>query len=47
VRVYQEKIGLSHGDAVLLEPDADSTIVSTGDRSATGSDQPAPDHAEV
>jgi len=47
VRVYQEKIGLSHGDAVFLEPDADSTIVITGDRSATGSDQPAPDHAEV
>jgi len=47
VRVYQEKIGLSHGDAVFLEPDADSTIVITGDRSAAGSHHTAPDHAEV
>ncbi|HWG00471.1 MAG TPA: ABC transporter ATP-binding protein [Trebonia sp.] len=27
VRVYQEKVGLSHGDAVFLEPDPDSAIV--------------------
>jgi iron(III) transport system ATP-binding protein len=32
VRVYQEKIGLAHGDAVFLEPDPDSTIVIAGDR---------------
>jgi iron(III) transport system ATP-binding protein len=34
VRVYQEKVGLSHGDAVFLEPDPDSAIVM--------SSQPAP-----
>ena len=27
VRVYQEKVGLSHGDQVYLEPDAESAIV--------------------
>jgi iron(III) transport system ATP-binding protein len=27
IRVYQEKVGLSHGDAVFLEPDPDSAIV--------------------
>jgi iron(III) transport system ATP-binding protein len=27
VRVYQEKVGIAHGDAVYLEPDADSAIV--------------------
>ena len=47
VRVYQEKIGLAHGDAVFLEPDPDSTIVITGNRSLAGSDEPVPDPAEV
>jgi len=27
VRVYQEKVGLSHGDLVYLQPDSDSAIV--------------------
>jgi iron(III) transport system ATP-binding protein len=27
VRVYREKVGLSHGDAVFLEPDCESVIV--------------------
>ncbi|HEY7047871.1 MAG TPA: ABC transporter ATP-binding protein [Jatrophihabitantaceae bacterium] len=27
VRAYQEKVGLTHGDAVFLEPDPDSAIV--------------------
>jgi iron(III) transport system ATP-binding protein len=27
VRVYREKVGLSHGDAVFLEPDCESMIV--------------------
>jgi iron(III) transport system ATP-binding protein len=27
VRVYQEKVGLTHGDAVFLEPDCESVIV--------------------
>jgi iron(III) transport system ATP-binding protein len=27
VRVYQEKVGLEHGDAVFLEPDGESAIV--------------------
>jgi iron(III) transport system ATP-binding protein len=27
VRVYQEKVGLDHGDSVFLEPDGDSAIV--------------------
>jgi iron(III) transport system ATP-binding protein len=27
VRVYQEKVGIAHGDAVFLEPDCDSAIV--------------------
>jgi iron(III) transport system ATP-binding protein len=45
VRVYQEKIGLSHGDAVFLEPDPDSAIVITGRRSIPV--EPVPDPAEV
>jgi iron(III) transport system ATP-binding protein len=45
VRVYQEKIGLSHGDAVFLEPDPDSAIVISGRRSVPA--EPAPDRAEV
>jgi iron(III) transport system ATP-binding protein len=47
VRVYQEKIGLSHGDAVFLEPDPDSTIVISGSRTPAGSTEPVPDPAEV
>jgi iron(III) transport system ATP-binding protein len=27
VRVYREKVGLEHGDAVFLEPDGESAIV--------------------
>jgi hypothetical protein len=27
VRVYQEKVGIAHGDVVYLEPDTDSAIV--------------------
>jgi hypothetical protein len=27
VRVYREKVGLSHGDQVYLEPDTESAIV--------------------
>jgi iron(III) transport system ATP-binding protein len=46
VRVYQEKIGLSHGDAVFLEPDPDSAIVISGRRSAAA-DEPVRDPAEV
>jgi iron(III) transport system ATP-binding protein len=45
VRVYQEKIGLSHGDAVFLEPDPDSAIVISGRRAPVL--EPAPDPAEV
>jgi iron(III) transport system ATP-binding protein len=30
VRVYQEKVGLVHGDAVFLEPDTESAIVMSG-----------------
>ena len=30
VRVYQEKVGLSHGDAVFLEPDPESAILMSG-----------------
>jgi hypothetical protein len=32
---------------VFLEPDPDSTIVISGNRSAAGSDEPVPDPAEV
>jgi iron(III) transport system ATP-binding protein len=32
VRVYQEKVGLAHGDAVFLEPDSDSAIVMSGNK---------------
>ena len=46
VRVYQEKIGLSHGDAVFLEPDPDSAIVISGRRAATA-EEPVRDPAEV
>jgi iron(III) transport system ATP-binding protein len=46
VRVYQEKIGLAHGDAVFLEPDPDSAIVISGARRGTPA-EPVPDHAEV
>jgi iron(III) transport system ATP-binding protein len=45
VRVYQEKIGLSHGDAVFLEPDPDSAIVISGRRAVVA--EPVPDPAEV
>jgi iron(III) transport system ATP-binding protein len=45
VRVYQEKIGLSHGDAVFLEPDPDSAIVISGRREPAP--EPVPDPAEV
>jgi iron(III) transport system ATP-binding protein len=34
VRVYQEKVGLSHGDSVFLEPDPESVIVMAGGRRA-------------
>jgi iron(III) transport system ATP-binding protein len=33
VRVYQEKVGIAHGDTVFLEPDPDSLIVMSGGRS--------------
>jgi iron(III) transport system ATP-binding protein len=39
VRVYQEKVGIAHGDTVYLEPDTDSAIVMAGGRSGS----PAPD----
>jgi iron(III) transport system ATP-binding protein len=32
VRVYQEKVGLAHGDSIFLEPDPDSAIVISGDK---------------
>jgi ABC-type Fe3+/spermidine/putrescine transport system ATPase subunit len=41
VRVYQEKVGIAHGDAVFLEPDEDSAILMAG-RSAP---PPEPDPA--
>jgi iron(III) transport system ATP-binding protein len=37
VRVYQEKVGLSHGDTVFLEPDPDSAIVMSA---AVAGEQP-------
>jgi iron(III) transport system ATP-binding protein len=37
VRVYQEKVGLSHGDAVFLEPDPESAIVMS---SAAAAEEP-------
>jgi len=36
VRIYQEKIGLSHGDAVFLTPDEASAIVIPSDSAAAG-----------
>jgi iron(III) transport system ATP-binding protein len=33
VRVYQEKVGIAHGDTVYLEPDCDSAIVMAAGRS--------------
>jgi iron(III) transport system ATP-binding protein len=30
VRVYQEKVGLAHGDSIFLEPDPESAIVISG-----------------
>lgn len=36
VRIYQEKIGLSHGDAVFLTPDEESAIVIPSDSAAAG-----------
>jgi iron(III) transport system ATP-binding protein len=33
VRVYQEKVGIAHGDTVFLEPDPESLIVMSGGRS--------------
>jgi iron(III) transport system ATP-binding protein len=47
VRVYQEKIGLSYGDSVFLEPDPDSTIVIAGNRSPAASGEAVRDPAEV
>jgi iron(III) transport system ATP-binding protein len=41
VRVYQEKVGLSRGDVVFLEPDSDSAIVMAGHHAPTAS-QPTP-----
>jgi iron(III) transport system ATP-binding protein len=35
VRVYQEKVGIAHGDAVFLEPDPDSAIVMPTEAAAT------------
>jgi iron(III) transport system ATP-binding protein len=44
VRVYQEKVGIAHGDPVFVEPDCDSAIVMTGGRSdRTEDDEPAAD----
>jgi iron(III) transport system ATP-binding protein len=34
VRVYQEKVGLAHGDGVFLQPEADNAIVMSAGRSA-------------
>ncbi|HEU0239807.1 MAG TPA: ABC transporter ATP-binding protein [Micromonosporaceae bacterium] len=34
IRVYQEKVGLSHGDQVYLEPDSDSAIVMSAEAAA-------------
>jgi ABC-type Fe3+/spermidine/putrescine transport system ATPase subunit len=39
VRVYREKVGLSHGDVVFLEPDSESAIVMVGHQAAAA---PAP-----
>jgi iron(III) transport system ATP-binding protein len=38
VRIYQEKIGLSHGDAVHLTPDEESAIIMPSE----GGTSPAP-----
>jgi iron(III) transport system ATP-binding protein len=42
VRVYQEKVGIAHGDPVFLEPDSESAIVmSTGsDGAPVDADEP-------
>ena len=45
VRVYREKVGLSHGDQVYLEPDQDSALVmpeSGFARRVTGEAEPSP-----
>jgi iron(III) transport system ATP-binding protein len=38
VRVYQEKVGLSYGDQVYLEPDSDSAIVMSATAAAATPD---------
>jgi iron(III) transport system ATP-binding protein len=43
VRVYQEKVGLSYGDAVFLEPDPDSAIVMPSDKARAPSPGPGPE----
>jgi iron(III) transport system ATP-binding protein len=44
VRVYQEKVGLSRGDVVYLEPDSDGAIVMAGHQGtvASAASVPAP-----
>src|SRR5215475_4342735 len=43
VRVYQEKVGLAHGDQVYLEPDSDSAIVMPAEEVAAASSMPDED----
>ena len=45
VRVYQEKVGLEHGDSVFLEPDLDSAIVISGEE--TGARTPEPNTTDA
>jgi iron(III) transport system ATP-binding protein len=42
VRVYQEKVGLSYGDQVYLEPDPDAAIVMPADAAAAVPDPAVP-----
>ena len=50
VRVYKEKLGLSHGDPVFLEPDEASAIIMLVDKqeeNATASSTQPPDHPGI
>jgi iron(III) transport system ATP-binding protein len=40
VRIYQEKIGLSHGDAVYVTSDEESAIIMPADSDADGAFEP-------
>jgi iron(III) transport system ATP-binding protein len=41
VRVYQEKVGIAHGDTVFLEPDCESAIVMAATPAAAGAREQA------